>query len=541
MDIHESEFIKDNFFYISSENIETVTPRLYGFAFCDNTLYINTRKNILCPQFCTGMYTNVHVSDSSITIQQDYNGSTGIFLYKENGFFALSNSLFYLVSNLKRRLTLNRAYAKYMVAENLAFALFDETPIKEICLLPRDNYVIIDKTSKNCQIKYNEKIYREIAINTIDGIQLLDEWHTHFRNFICGLVANNKNVHVDLSGGYDSRASFALVASEKNILNKCRINSGKGAVKDFKIATKISNELKFSLNKVLTQNHYAMSLDDLIAANLFMTMGFHQHLYGAPFSKLCKVTGSGGEIHRENWSISQEQFLQRILLSKSFLPASWKHEISALVNQQINKIKNYFKIDESYQNELLDRVYREGRARSHFGKGTMISFLFGQLAINPLMDYRLDKINPFFSENDDKTLLMALIYTRYTPEICHIEFAGTRKLSPKTIDIAQKLNKDFPLYTMKKDFSMEVIDETEVYPHKSLQSYGKKDLQNFFVDLLVDCNIAQQTKSIFGDDFYKIALREQDNFAKNKNVHLQYRFAYTLVSFSLLKEMFSLE
>lgn len=57
MDIHESEFIKDNFFYISSENIETVTPRLYGFAFCDNTLYINTRKNILCPPI---LYWNVH-------------------------------------------------------------------------------------------------------------------------------------------------------------------------------------------------------------------------------------------------------------------------------------------------------------------------------------------------------------------------------------------------------------------------------------------------------------------------------------------------
>lgn len=544
MNFPESKFINDNFFYICSDNLENVKPRLYGFVVNNNVLHINSTANIYCSQFSIGTYVNIYVTPETITVQQDYNGAYGVFIYKDRDFFAISNSFSFLAHNLSKKLTLNRKYAKYLVAENLATALFDATPIEEISILPRDNSIVIYKKDRRFIIRRHEILSRTIDINTYEGISLLDDWRDSYAQLAEGLIDAQQHVSIDLSGGFDSRASFAIFSSNVKVLNACRINSGPMAIDDYAIAQQISKIYNFSLNKEFTYETCKLSLDELIAANIFMTMGFHQHIYGSSQylkTKLFHITGSGGEIHRDHWNMSREKFIQRRLSNKRFLPKDWSTEISNLIDEQIEKMKDYFKLDKLQHNDLLDRLYREGRARAHFGKGCMVSFLFGQLCINPLMDFRLDMLNPYVDENKDKSLLMALIYVRFASQILNIQFNGNRNISNDTLNFAHKINSKFPLKSSSTKTNIRIFDDTRIIPDANTQRAVSKDfIINLFESMLVEPSIAHEIKEIFGEDFYKTALLEQNEFRNHHNIHIKYRFAYTLVSLALFKKLFLL-
>lgn len=77
------------FFFIDSNNLDSVKTRFYGYSIQDTGIY---EEDNLDEQAITGLdgcgcYIYVKAEKSEITIQQDFNGSYGIYSYRRGGVF----------------------------------------------------------------------------------------------------------------------------------------------------------------------------------------------------------------------------------------------------------------------------------------------------------------------------------------------------------------------------------------------------------------------------------------------------------------------
>ncbi len=145
MSKNSKRFFEDNFFVIDSCNLDNVESRMYGYAILDNEILINSHEcNFPFPKDSYGCYVNVVRRDKEIEVYQDYFGSYGLYIYNQDGYFAISNSFLYLVNFLKTRkeLSFDISYAKAFISAPQASLAYQDTMIKEIIMLPRNRSVI---------------------------------------------------------------------------------------------------------------------------------------------------------------------------------------------------------------------------------------------------------------------------------------------------------------------------------------------------------------------------------------------------------------
>jgi len=93
-------WFEDNLFLIDSENLDSVKTKFYGFVI--NKDGILTDRNLPIDPIelsGRGCYINVDVSTDRIMIRQDFMGSWGLYIFRNDDYFALSNSFFYLLSS----------------------------------------------------------------------------------------------------------------------------------------------------------------------------------------------------------------------------------------------------------------------------------------------------------------------------------------------------------------------------------------------------------------------------------------------------------
>ena len=76
----------------------------------------------------------VKVDDTEIKLLQDFNGSYGLYLYKSNDYFAISNSFLKLVEYLKDKhpISFNKDYADAFLFTGLCSFAYGETLVNEI-------------------------------------------------------------------------------------------------------------------------------------------------------------------------------------------------------------------------------------------------------------------------------------------------------------------------------------------------------------------------------------------------------------------------
>ena len=136
-------FFKENFFVIDSNNLKNVESHMYGFSVSKEGIltdnYYKKNKNYNDPD-PEGVYIMVRKIKNKITINQDFYGAIGLFLYenKETGYFALSNSFLLLEEHLvgKQNFTLNKDFADDFIIEGLCTPSINETLVKEITKIP---------------------------------------------------------------------------------------------------------------------------------------------------------------------------------------------------------------------------------------------------------------------------------------------------------------------------------------------------------------------------------------------------------------------
>ena len=98
------ELYGNEFFVIDSNNLNSIKDKTYGFtleSLCNDITSENIEFNH------EGSYVSIKTDDKSIFIEQDYNGSYGLYLFKKEDYFAISNSFLKLVEHLKNKYELS--------------------------------------------------------------------------------------------------------------------------------------------------------------------------------------------------------------------------------------------------------------------------------------------------------------------------------------------------------------------------------------------------------------------------------------------------
>ena len=237
--------IDKEFFLIDSNNLNSVKTRFYGYSIQDTGIYEenNLDEKAIAGLDGCGCYIYIKAESGKITIQQDFNGSYGIYLYQNGDYFALSKSFYMLTEHLKEKytLTLNKDYCNQILCDSLVSLACQETPICEIKVLDKDLNIIIQKN----MIKYYQRDYKEnsIRLDSEEGIQVLDKWFYRWTTLFRNLKLHTNNISVDLSGGFDSRMTFMLMAESGMDLNEIRVNSINNEMKTHKEDYRIASEI----------------------------------------------------------------------------------------------------------------------------------------------------------------------------------------------------------------------------------------------------------------------------------------------------------
>lgn len=537
---NESKMLKKNFFFIDNDNVAEIEPKLYGFCIAndiENTYEKIENGESFTKAYSNGSYVLIQDIRNKLCISQDFNGNYGLYLFQKNEYFAISNSFLFLTEKLrsKHELRFNYDYANALLAAGLSPLSDAETMVKEIKVLPRNVKVIIDKKTKKIELKEIDYQEHSVELNSVEGIKILDRWFYKWTSLINELSYLNKQIGVDLSGGIDSRLVFLLFLKSKIRWENVRVNSSNDGLhchdEDFEIATQIAKHFGVELNTRQNNKSRALSLEDSIHASFYTKLCIHKQMYWKNFyyeEPLFNFSGSGGEFLRASWSISKEQLMrQQCNRGKIYKHVDVSKSIEKILDNSYACSAKKYNVSELSRNELTQLMYRETRCRHHFGKAIVEGYCANIISIAPLMDSEIAKLQT--REYEDANLLIALIFTRYCPELLKFKFEGGREISQETIKFAEAINERFPL----EDRELQVsginnywfIGNNEIVSDNGVR-VAKDEINDFLYKAFITDKCKKLISAHFHKDLYDFA---KDYTEKTKFYPLQEVYAVMAV------------
>lgn len=454
--------VEENFFLISSDNLESVNTRMYGYCISDGQIItdaadLNGGGYNLTPD---GTYVYIQRTKDKILIRQDFVGCYGLYLFREGDYWALSNSFIYLLDHVKKShtITFNRQYADHFLVAGLSAQSYSETLINEISCLDRSAVIEIDLKDRTLKTRLINYMENSIDLDSVEGMQLLDSWFFKWTNLIRNLKSSTNNITMQLSGGHETRMVLGLFLGSGIDLNEINVFSNTDGLhvhaEDFRIATKIADFYGFKLNNAeyLSKDKVNFSLQDALNISLNSKLGFHTHMYWGRIKR------------KEPYYLFSGEGIVRYLAAD--LP-SWKYE-NTFIDSQAQRAKPYGSTVSESVRAILDRsftsiknkynnlgrsipaedicyfFYRETRNRNHYGKGILESYLSGIIKLCPILDSMLHKLKQSSRGCDDRNLLVAVIFDRYNRDLLNFEIEGGRNTAEATIKYAHYLNEKYP-------------------------------------------------------------------------------------------------
>ena len=519
--------VEKNFFFVDINNLDTVETRLYGYCIA-NDLEMKRELSFDDVEFSraysNGTYVLIQNIDDKIYISQDYSGSCGIYLFRQGDYFALSNSFLLLVGKLAAKfpLTFNFDYANAYIVSGLCSLAYSETLVNEIEVLPRNVQVVISKIEKSVELVDIDYQEHSVEIDSVEGLQLLDRWYTKWLCIIRKLAANSDNIMCDLSGGFDSRMVFGPFLHAGIDLDKVRFNSGEGAKADYKVASQIADHFSVALNAGEFAGEMAkLELEECINKQVYVKFGFHKEIYwGTRYwqKPVFWFRGYGGECirayHFNQPRIYLENECKRGVRYKNI---DVSNAVRKIISHAYEKITAKFTVTDADSSELTQLMYRETRCRNHFGKQAMVGYCANEMYMSPLMDVDLGKI--YNRKGDNADLLMAVIFTRYYPELLEFPFEGGRDLGQDVLGYAKRVNEILPLKKMtSKDTA--VSQKRLIYLGDNKVSCSQKDsisssdAEELVYDAFKSDKVHKMIALFFHEDIYGFA----DGYIKNQEI-----------------------
>lgn len=524
-----SEFEKlygNQFFVIDSNNINLINNQLYGFILIENEVIQDV--NLVNSEKITGEGTYIYfdVSEDSISIYQDFNGSYGLYLYKNEDYFAISNSFLKLVEHLKDsfNLTLNWNYAHALISSGLCSYIYEETLINEILSIPRNYIIHIDKLKKTVNYEIIDYGEHSVKLNSKEGLDILDKWFYKWVNILRSIKKKTNNIIIDLSGGFDSRMTFILALCSNIDLNKVKVNSIDNKThthhqEDFLIASEIADEFNFELNKEVFAEPRTFFKDMSTTLNLsfYLKLGFHNQMNFNFYKRdepVYVFNGAAGESIRGYNTKTPVEFRSYFKNEVNKFDSSLWMSSKEILDLSINRLKDVFEIDDDNSKDLIDLLYTESRFRNHFGKLSVERFLANQINFSPLLDPNLHKLDFKNSGGDDDDLLLALIFCRYCPKLLKFRFQGNRTINQSTINYAKIINNIKPFESEVLEFiSGPYIDYEKINLNKKLYKYnfGTADVNNYLKEIFNSKLFESEFKKYFSNKLYSNISKSIEN------------------------------
>lgn len=492
---------EDEFFIIDSSNINSIKSKLYGFCIHDSNFIQNQDISHDFNFLDYGVFINVNVTDDEIKIYQDFNGSYGIYLFKQGDYFAISNSFWKLVEYLKEnyQLSVNMDFTKSVFLRDNLYALsFKDTFVNEIEIIPRNIIFHINKETHNFYLEEIDYEESSIELNSKEGLELLDNWFNKWVNILRSLKEKTNNLSFDLSGGMASRVIFSILLNSNIDLNKVQINSLTNPFdnheKDFEIASQIADEFNFKLNEDFSLETIPFKeLDTIIDSSTYIKLGF-SNKFSYNFSKykepVYSFNGRGGSIFKGLPTVNKNQFPEVFIFStiqNMFLTESSVN----LIEEDLNNIEKSFSEDKEW---LTWRYFKEGFSRNYYGKDAVEDYFSNKISLSPFFDPILNKLKLTTDEYNDRKLLLILILSRYCPKLLDFKFEGDN-FDYQTLEYVKSINDILPYdkntYEIISGPELKTNDLNKVNTHnqEELNEYLKKvfysaDFKNKFIEKL---------------------------------------------------------
>nr|WP_298249106.1 hypothetical protein [uncultured Halomonas sp.] len=344
-----------------------------------------------------GRFFVVKSFGGELVARVDSFGADAIFLYRNRGEWAFSNSFYELIKYCKSLgwpLVIDHGVlASMFVSGSIGRQLLSsQTPVAQINLVPPEKYI-------SCNL--NESIVSEKDLpvsvtKNIDYEESLTEWFIKWRSVLFSLAINsNDKISVDLSGGVDSRMLFGLVASS-SAKERFEFFSQPHKPKDLAVAKSLCEKFDCTLN-FSPPNWKALPIEFQYDAYCRGNMGFYNLPVTPPLHYSCsnifKVNGVGGENLRSFYNGSGADWLKKI---KKGLPRHlevYEEDVSDLLYRSYGE----FGIDPDDPNGMMVH-YRKLRSRIIGGRNSFEKLKFNM--VTPLTDPVLVDINDFSSREN---------------------------------------------------------------------------------------------------------------------------------------------
>jgi len=466
--------VDESFFVIDSDNLNEVKSHLYGYLFTDRQGYANC-----CPpdetfdDNCPGFYTIVTVDEKSISLCGSF--SQMLFLYRDTdltSYFCISNSFWKLCQHVvkkKHSLSLDRLFAKQYLTVGMSSIFYKNTLAKEITILPLFAKVTINKKSGKLYVNEGDVLFETIPIDSYEGMKVLDEWISKWGSLLKAIYKSGLPIHIDLSGGYDSRTALMLAYAAGIDLNDNNVtitsfksettSTIKKTEEDYKIAGNIAELLGTHLNQNFTKGIPAPA-EYAYKVFKYAFLGFHTE---GRFSKdifydcnkklsvfsrpVFRLSGFYGEPLRGKYC-SLDFWMKKLGKYNSNNVPLYKYYLSNLREERDRT---------SSEIEVMRKFYLQSRGRNHFGALQFYDFSLGRYDITPFSDMQLYKIE--MPKDIDKDAIFALIIARVCPALLEIPFANNSDFSLKTKEYVRLLCKKYPslICIRPNDISLETL------------------------------------------------------------------------------------
>lgn len=516
--------ITDEFFILDSENLEKVESKLYGYVITDFGVVFDY-KNVSSAELSgNGAYVLVDVDSDNICISQDFIGSYGLYLFEEEGYFALSNSFVKLEEFLKEKfeLSFNYSFAEALLSTEKSSFVFKETLINEISLIPRNNKIEI--CISNRKLEFVEDFPKQsFDLYSREGMSYLDDWFNKWIIILRNIIKESNNFFMNLT---DYSTSFVLIAmllnsgiNLKNIYINANLNKGNSS-KESEVIYSIAQDFNFIMG---SDDLKGLNIDNI---NIPLDFSFHTKLgfkkqYG--FSNVIynkyffSVNNQDLTIINNNPISNIEDFIENTTINAKKYSARIGANIEKYIWDNVHAVQKQLKIYDIFSPYFCEKYFKETMFRNEFGKNNVEDYLTNKININPLSDSCLRDI-----KIKD---IVPLIILRYSPDL--LNYINSDLFDEETLRIAKKVNEDYPYE--RKDF--------ETIEGKSVESLvnPKYNLTNDIHDFLIKIFYSNSFKHTFLKYFSEEVYKNVTNFYLERNNHF-YAEVYSIISFVKILE-----
>ena len=452
---------KGPYFIIDSENSAEAGSELFGFCCTESGVATDFGVAPRDMRDQVGAWVRIERTDDRLEVTQDAVGCFGLYLYRDGGYWALSNSFNDLAAYLapRHRLTLNKDYADAFLGQGICVSVYAETMFREIAWLDRRATVSIDLSSGELGVRMRALKEKTVPVDSEEGLRLLDAWHDTWVRFIRGAAKSwPGRICVDVSGGFDTRMVLAVVLSSGIDVARIWFNSTRKRPEDYRIASMIAERYGFALNmmgrplvkerRVPLRRYLDIALSALCFEKIvYSSVGKRQRV---PTLRLGghgggMVRGYGHRTSRRGYIRTAAKQARGVFagLARPGAPAP-STGIEAILNRSFDAIGGvHADIEGLEQREATgQQYYMETRHRSHFGLPAARGFASHRYDAMLLADPIIHKIDESWAGRG--ALMPALIFTRYCPGLAEFPLEGGRSIGADALSYARELNERFP-------------------------------------------------------------------------------------------------